>query len=66
MNKQEAIKAIKKAKRIHAYVNLVDNGRLRPFRLSKSKALEMLKAVPDDATIRAEWLEGAPENLLLG
>ena len=66
MIKQEAIKAIKQSKRIHAYVKVTEDNGPRAFRLSKAKALVMLQAVPDDATIRVEWLEGAPGQLLLG
>ncbi len=65
MNKKECTKAIKKAQRIFVSVEVLRNSK-RNARLSKSKALTLIRCLPDNADIKAEWLTDDHQFLMIG
>ena len=65
MNKQECTKAIRKAYRIFGSIAIVKESH-RQVRLSRAKALALIKTVPDDAELNAEWLDDDHRFLMIG
>ena len=64
MTKKEYTRAVRKAQRVFGYIQIVDTK--RPVRLSKAKALDLAKLVPDDAQIDASWASENQMFLLVG
>ena len=65
MTQAEYRQAVKRAQRVFGYIQIAVKER-RPVRLSKTKALELLRRLPDDAQIDAEWADGDQAFLLVG
>ena len=64
MTKDEFRKAVSSAERIFGYVQVWDRSP-RPFRISKTKARALIRSIPDDATINAEWADDDTQKFLL-
>jgi len=65
MDKRECTKAIRKAYRIFGSIAILKQSN-RSVRLSRAKALELIKTVADDAEIKAEWLDDDDQYLMIG
>ena len=65
MTKTEYRQAVREAQRVFGYIQIAVKER-RPVRLSKAKALELLRRLPDDAQIDAMWASEYQEILLVG
>ena len=64
MTKDEYRQAVKKSKRRFAYVAIARS--MRPILLSRAKALKLVRLLPDDAEINAEWASEDEMFLLVG
>jgi len=64
MTKKEYKAAVRKARKVFGYVQLVDSK--RPIRITKTGALSLARQVPDDAEINAMWADDDQVFLLVG
>jgi len=65
MKKREYLKAVKRARRIFAYIHMTDR-RNAPVRISRAKACGLVSQIGDDDTIRAKWASDDKLFLLIG
>ena len=66
MDKQECTKAIKKARRVFVYAEVLAGKGIRGFRISKTKALLVIRSLPDDAEFKVGWLDDEQRFLSIG
>jgi len=64
MTKTEYEAAVRRARKVFGYVQLVDSK--RPVRITKTGALSLARQVPDDAEINAMWADDDQAFLLVG
>ena len=66
MTKAEYRRAVRKSRRRFAYVAIAGSKSMRPIPLSRAKALKLVKLLPDDTEINAEWVSEDELFLLVG
>jgi len=64
MKKREYLRAVRKAKRIFGYIQVVE-GRRVASRISKRLARDLVRQIDEEATITASWADEDQEQFLL-